>query len=113
MRGVNLRRRLPLLAAVVMLVLAVGCTNNTAGKRIAFDSNRDGDYEIFVMDADGSHVQQLTDNFVYDGEPVWSPDGKRIAFDSDRYGDYEIFVMDADGSHVVAIGQKGTAPSWR
>ena len=113
MRGVNLRRRLPLLAAVVMLVLAVGCTNNTAGKRIAFVSDRDGDYEIFVMDADGSHVQQLTDNNKNDWDPVWSPDGKRIAFDSNRYGDYEIFVMDADGSHVVAIGQKGTAPSWR
>ena len=55
-RGINLRRRLPILAAVLMLVLAVGCFNNNANKRIAFTSDRDGDNEIFVMDADGSHV---------------------------------------------------------
>ena len=97
----NLRRRLAILAAVLMLVLAVGCSNNNAGKRIAFMSNRDGDYEIFVMDADGSHVKQLTHNNKKDLYPAWSPDGKRIAFTSDRDGDYEIFVMDADVRPVV------------
>ena len=52
----NLRRRLSILAAVLMLVVAVGCSNNNAGKRIVFASDRYGDYEIFVMNADGSHV---------------------------------------------------------
>ena len=83
------------------------------GKRIAFHSDRDGNYEIFVMDADGTNVQQLTDNDGWDGDPAWSPDGKRIAFSSDRYGDYEIFVMDADGTHQVGMNQKGTSPDWR
>jgi len=69
-----------------------------ANGKIAFISNRDGDFEIFVMDADGADQDQLTDNTALDYSPVWSPDGSKIAFISDRDGDYEIFVMDADGA---------------
>jgi TolB protein len=75
-----------------------------------------GDMEIFVMNADGTGVTQLTDNDDWDGAPVWSPNGKQIAFASDRYsdrfGDDEIFVMDADGSNVVSLGQQGIPSSW-
>src|SRR6266849_4261827 len=51
---------------------------------IAFHSNRDGDFDIYVMNADGSRVTQLTHNTTGDVDPIWSPDGKRIAFSSDR-----------------------------
>jgi Tol biopolymer transport system component len=107
----EMKRLLPILVVAVMLVLAVGCKEN--GNRIAFESNRDGDFEIFVMDANGTHVQQLTDNDDWDSGPAWSPDGKRIAFESDRYGDDEIFVMDADGTNVFGMNQKGSGPDWR
>ena len=70
------------------------------GSRIAFNSSRDGDFEIFVMDADGSNVRQLTNNSFFDAIPSWSPDGTNIVFQSDRDGDSEVFVMDADGSNV-------------
>ena len=63
------------------------------GQRIAFDSNRDGDWELYVMNADGSEVRKLTQNDGSDYYPAWSPDGQRIAFQSDRDGDFEIYVL--------------------
>jgi TolB protein len=63
--------------------------------RLAFDSNRDGDQEIYAMDSsDGGGVKKLTDNQNHDVNPAWSPDGTRIAFERD----YDIWVMNADGT---------------
>ena len=66
------------------------------GTRIAFISNRDGNNEIYVMDADGSNQTNLTNNDVYDDFPNWSPDGTKIAFASARDGNVEIYVMDIE-----------------
>ena len=75
---------------------------------IAFMSDRDGDYDIYVMNADGSDVVQLTYNDDWDGWPSWSPDGRRIAFVSYRDGDdTEIYVMNADGSGVEQLTDNG------
>src|SRR5262245_39054906 len=52
------------------------------GRRIAFDDTRNGNTEIFVMNANGHHVVQLTHNDTTDFDPTWSPDGKRIAFEN-------------------------------
>ncbi|MGH2729468.1 MAG: TolB family protein, partial [Actinomycetota bacterium] len=49
--------------------------------RIAFASDRDGDYEIYVMNADGSNLEKLTDNSLDDLSPSWSPEGNRIVFE--------------------------------
>ena len=68
------------------------------GKKIAFQSNRTGNREIFVMNFDGTALSQLTNNDWYDGTPVWSPDGHRIVFTSSPNGDTEIFVMNANGT---------------
>ncbi|MCY4473859.1 MAG: hypothetical protein OXC83_00275, partial [Chloroflexi bacterium] len=73
------------------------------GRRIAFVSDRDGDDDIYVMNADGSGVVRLTDNDADDFSPAWSPDGGRIAFVSDRDGNEDIYVMNADGSGVVRL----------
>ncbi len=66
--------------------------------KIAFVSDRDGNVEIYVMNADGSEQINLTNNPASDWFPSWSPDGKKIVFNSDRDGNYEFYVMNADGS---------------
>ena len=54
--------------------------------KIAFWSNRDGNFEIYVMNSDGSEIVRLTDNKALDFNPAWSSDGSKIAFISDRDG---------------------------
>lgn len=71
--------------------------------RVAFASNRDGNYEVYVMDADGSNQHNLTSDPAVDGGPRWSPDGSKIAFQSNRNGNYDLFVMDSDGSNLQQI----------
>ena len=88
--------------------------------RIAFVSNRGGELgaahiDIYVMNADGSGVVQLTDNRAADWEPSWSPDGRRIAFASDRGGGWEVYVMNADGSGIVQLTYNRVndgGPNW-
>jgi Tol biopolymer transport system component len=65
------------------------------GSRIAFMSNRDGNYEIYVMNADGSDPLRLTCDSADDRAPEWSPDSSHIVFQSDRPGHREIYVLDA------------------
>ena len=52
------------------------------GKKIVFNSNRTGSFEIWICDSDGSNALPLTSLGTYCGSPHWSPDGERIAFDS-------------------------------
>lgn len=88
---------------------------NRGATRVVFSSNRDGDYEIFVMNADGSGLQQLTHNGADDVNPVWSPDGSQIAFQSYRDGQAEVYVMDANGlneQRLTAHGSYDGEPTW-
>jgi Tol biopolymer transport system component len=86
--------------------------------RIAYESTRDGDSEIFTINPDGTGETQLTSNSVTDNQPAWSPDGTKIAFASDEggLGDFEIYVMDADGSNVVNVtnahDSSDSDPTW-
>ena len=86
------------------------------GKRIALRKIIDGgNSEVYVADADGSNLRNLTHDPAFDGWPAWSPDGMRIAFASNRGGNQQIYVMDADGSNVTRVVHKegrATAPKW-
>lgn len=82
---------------------------------IVFQSNRDGDYEIYIMDLDGGNQRQLTFNGVEDELPRVSPDGRRIAFVSERDGNPEIYVMNRDGSEQTRLtnhSASDSTPNW-
>ena len=83
--------------------------------KIAFSSNRDGNNEIYMVNADGSEPTRLTNNPTDDCCPVWLPDGTRIAFRSDRNGTMEIYIMNADGTRVTRLTDNPTndgSPAW-
>jgi len=105
------------------------------GKHIVFTSTRNGDLDIYTMDADGTNVKQLTHELGYDGGPFWSDDGKKIVYRAEhpqtpeqiadykklyargliRPGNLEIWVMNADGSgkhQVTHNGAANFAPYW-
>ena len=107
---------------VLGLTLLMVCVESQA--RIAFSSNRDGDYEIYVMDINGGNPQNLTNHPHPDIDPSWSPDGQRIAFMSARDGHvddahgspiYEIYVMGANGKNPKNLTNSphyDMFPSW-
>jgi Tol biopolymer transport system component len=86
------------------------------GRRIAFESDLDGDREIFVMNADGTDVRQITHNTLWDEGPAWSPDGTKLAFSSgldDLHLD--IWTMNVDGSdprQLTTYPGRDESPDW-
>jgi len=80
------------------------------GLKIAFTRSDANGSDIYVMNADGSGIVQLTNTPGNDDQPAWSPDGSKIAFRSWRDGSSDIYVMNAaDGSGVVRLT---TDPSY-
>ncbi len=65
-----------------------------SGDKIVFFSDRDGNYELYLMNDDGSAQQRLTSNPAEDLNPVFSPDGQKILFHSNRNGNYDLFILD-------------------
>ena len=87
------------------------------GRKIAFQSNRSGNIEVWTCDADGSNCQQLTSfGGPQCGTPRWSPDGRWIALDARVEGRSEIFVIAADGGTPRRVtngtGFNNSRPSW-
>jgi serine/threonine protein kinase len=68
------------------------------GKQVVFMSKRDGNWEVYLVNLDGSGLRRLTTNSANDGLPTWSPDGRYIAFVSDRDGSWAVWIMRPNGS---------------
>ena len=71
------------------------------GREIVFRSGRDGNHEIYLMDADGGNVRRLTDHEATDTMPVFSPRGDQIAFVSERDGDFELYTLDLGAGGAI------------
>ena len=95
------------------------------GRKIAFTSNRSGNPEIYVMNADGSDPQGLTFSGATSSAPDWSPNGKQIVFQTNRdFPQYpnietqpgsEIYVMNADGTVQTRLTNNSARdldPAW-
>lgn len=83
--------------------------------RVAFESYRDGNYEIYVMGADGSAPTNITQHDARDSSPAWSPDGSSIAFVSGRDGPLAIFAIELASGDVRRISNNDLSvsrPSW-
>ena len=89
------------------------------GTQVAFANNQgatDAGFEIYVMDASGSHIRRLTKNALDDMGPTWSPDGRLIAFHRSPGGAGnlpDVYVMRPDGSRQRRLTRGGgELPSW-
>jgi Tol biopolymer transport system component len=71
--------------------------------QIVFSSKRDGNYEIYIMNPDGTQQTRLTYTEANEQHPVGSPDGKFIAFSASYEGDEEIYRMQIDGSDITRL----------
>ena len=86
------------------------CVATAASSKIVFHSNMDGNYEIYIMDDDGTNIQRLTHHPDKDKLPRWSPDGKQIAFVKEKRWapvqktqQVDVFIMNQDGSQLQQI----------
>ncbi len=87
------------------------------GQRLAFAApGAGGMADIWIADADGSGLFNLTEHPAEDFEPAWSPNGHSIAFISNRRGNWAIYVADADGGGIQELyydpGTQVAHPTW-
>jgi Tol biopolymer transport system component len=86
------------------------------GAKIAFQSDQDGDYDIYFMDVNNRRITALTYNSGFDSSPAWSPDGSQIAYHSSIDGDRDIYLMSANGQMLKNLtandGIQDYSPTW-
>lgn len=85
-------------------------------ERILMSSDRDGNWEIYTMLADGRNPRRLTDHPADDWYPAWSADGNEVVFASNRSGSFELYIMTINGTNIRQLTftptLNETAPAW-
>jgi TolB protein len=92
-----------------------GFAVSTDGRRLAFDSDRSGNQDVYVIPAAGGDPVQVTTDLSDDFMSSWSPSGQELAFYSNREGSRRLYVMPADGgtpTPVVALPRDQRYPAW-
>lgn len=85
------------------------------GSRVVFVSDRTGNQEIWIADADGKNQRQLTDSNGLTGSPRFSPDGKFVAFDAASENTRDIFIVSSDGGaprRLTDSRSRSVLPAW-
>lgn len=101
-------------------LLAFGLLSTTFARapqtaKILFTSNRDGNFEIYSMNSDGSEQVNLSQHRAIDYSPVWAPTGEQILFVSNRHGTKDLYLMNADGTNARKVFPKLVGrqhPTW-
>ena len=102
-------------ALLVFGSLSAAFAKAPATAKIVFTSERSGNFDIYIMNTDGSEQVNLTRHPASDFDPVWSPTGEQILFVSDREGIEDLYLMDADGTNVRKVFRKLVGrehPTW-
>ena len=77
--------------------------------RVAFASDLEEDFEIYVAGPDGGALTKVTDDPAEDTDPSWSPGGNRLAFVSDRDGNQELYVVGSNGGQPARLTENAAA----
>ncbi len=113
----------PLLAQSPILQLTADRSTNVRpiwspdGRSVAYQSNRgdNGNYHIWIMNADGKNQRALTNGGSDDRHPFWSPDGKQIVYDSSNGGAREVWTVNSDGNNrrqITHLEQEVSFPAF-
>jgi TolB protein len=68
------------------------------GEWLAWTSNREGAWDLYILQLSTGERRRLTDTPNYEGWPSWSPDGRWLAYESNADGDLDIWILAIDGS---------------
>ena len=109
-------RHIFLICCLIFGLLCPVSANPLSSEKIVFSSNRDGNWEVYMMNPDGSRQERLTYDRAVDCDPVISPRGDQILFNSNRRGTRDLYLMDVNGRNVRPLfgftEAYRTHPTW-
>ena len=108
------RKQMTVVLALAVLAGSHGVAGQGRGvpRGVAFNSARDGNAEIYVMDWDGSNPFRITDHPLTDIDPAISPNGRDIIFTSNRSGNNDVFIADMTGRNPVNLTNHSANDGW-